>query len=456
MTSPHLSDTICALATPPGVAGLAVVRVSGNSAFSAVDRFFSGSVILSEAADHSISYGWWVVEGARIDSITASVFRAPHSYTGEHVIEIGCHGGSFVTEQILGSLLEAGIRLAQPGEFTKRAFMNRKLDLTQAEAVADLIHAESRIGAQTAARQLSGGFTRRLAGLRQQLLDVIGLIELELDFSEEDVEFVDRRTLRSTLRSIIDDVEATAASAHSAEVLRSGFHVAVVGYPNAGKSSLFNALLGRERAIVSDLPGTTRDYLTETLFIDGYSIHLIDTAGLRPTEDQIELEGIRLTTSLLEECDLIWVVNDVSLGLGHSDVLVREIGAKFPHTPILTVQNKIDMVPSMLTADPNSSSVFCSASSRFGLDQLSMGLVERIRSSTSGITDVLVNARQAQLLRSIAGHLRAALAGIDSGLSSDLLSVDIRSSIRLLGDISGESWNPDVLDTVFSRFCIGK
>lgn len=425
-------------------------------AFSAADRFFSGSVTLSEAVDHSITYGWWVVEGARIDSITASVFRAPHSYTGENVVEIGCHGGSFVTEQILGSLLESGVRLAQPGEFTKRAFMNRKLDLTQAEAVADLIHAGSRMGAQTAARQLSGGFTRRLAGLRQQLLDVIGLLELELDFSEEDVEFVNRGVLRSTLQAIIDEVDITAASAHSAEVLRSGFHVAVVGYPNAGKSSLFNALLGRERAIVSDTPGTTRDYLTETLFVDGYSVHLIDTAGLRPTEDQIELQGIRLTTSLLEESDLILVVNDLSLGVAHSEVLVREIAGRFPSTPIFTVQNKVDMVNSGAAPEHDDNRAFCSASTGFGLDHLRAMFAERVRSSTSGISDVLVNARQAQLLRSIAGHLRFALGGIDEGLSSDLLSVDIRSSIRLLGDISGESWNPDVLDTVFSRFCIGK
>ncbi|MBK7033305.1 MAG: tRNA uridine-5-carboxymethylaminomethyl(34) synthesis GTPase MnmE [Ignavibacteria bacterium] len=456
MTTPHLTDTICALATPPGIAGLAVVRVSGQSAFTAVDRFFSGSVTLSEAADHSISYGWWTVEGTRIDSITASVFRAPRSYTGENVVEIGCHGGSFVTEQILGSLLESGVRLAQPGEFTKRAFMNRKLDLTQAEAVADLIHAGSRVGAQTAARQLSGGFTRRLTGLRHQLLDVIGLLELELDFSEEDVEFVNRTVLRSTLQTIIDDVDATAASAHSAEVLRSGFHVAVVGFPNAGKSSLFNALLGRERAIVSDIPGTTRDYLTETLFIDGYSIHLIDTAGLRPTDDQIELQGIRLTTSLLEESDLILVVNDLSIGEAHSESLVHEIGSRFPYTPVLTVQNKVDMVTSKLDPVQDPNSVLCSASTGYGLEYLKTAFAERVRSSTSGISDVLVNARQAQLLRSIAGHLRLAVAGLDSGLSSDLLSVDIRSSIRLLGDISGESWNPDVLDTVFSRFCIGK
>ncbi|HLP27744.1 MAG TPA: tRNA uridine-5-carboxymethylaminomethyl(34) synthesis GTPase MnmE [Candidatus Didemnitutus sp.] len=455
MSSAILSDTICALATPPGVAGLAVIRISGQSAFLAADEFFSGSVKLTSAVDHSINYGWWVVDGSRVDSVTAMVFCAPRSYTGENVVEIGCHGGSFVTDQIVGSLLKGGVRLAQPGEFTKRAFMNRKLDLTQAEAVADIIHAESRIGAQTAARQLSGGFTRRIAGLRQQLLDVIGLLELELDFSEEDVEFVDRKSLRSTLQSIIDDVDATAASAHSAEVLRSGLHVAVVGYPNAGKSSLFNALLGRERAIVSDIPGTTRDYLTETLFVDGYSVHLMDTAGLRETEDHIELQGIKLTTSVIEESDLIVVVNDLSVNIDHSMGLVRDIEAKFPNRPVVTVHNKVDVLGASLPPYPLNS-VVCSAITGQGLDKLRLLLANHVKNTTSGVSDVLINARQAQLLRSIAGHLRSALSGLDTGLSSDLMAVDIRSSIRLLGDITGESWNPDVLDTVFSRFCIGK
>lgn len=455
MSTAILSDTICALATPPGVAGLAVIRISGQNAFLAADEFFSGSVKLASALDHSICYGWWVVDGARVDSVTATIFRAPRSYTGEHVVEIGCHGGSFVTDQIVGSLLNGGVRLAQPGEFTKRAFMNRKLDLTQAEAVADIIHAESRIGAQTAARQLSGGFTRRITGLRQHLLDVIGLLELELDFSEEDVEFVDRSSLRMTLQSIIDEVDATAASAHSAEVLRSGLHVAVVGYPNAGKSSLFNALLGRERAIVSDVPGTTRDYLTETLFVDGYSIHLMDTAGLRETEDQIELQGIRLTTSVIEEADLILVVNDLSINRDHSMDLVRDIEARFPNTPVVTVQNKVDVIEASLPPYPVKT-VVCSAVTGQGLDKLRSLLADHVKNTTTGVSDVLINARQAQLLRSIASHLRSALTGLNSGLSSDLMAVDIRSAIRLLGDITGESWNPDVLDTVFSRFCIGK
>ncbi|MCX6141020.1 MAG: tRNA uridine-5-carboxymethylaminomethyl(34) synthesis GTPase MnmE [Candidatus Kapabacteria bacterium] len=449
------SDTICALATPPGVGGLAVVRVSGPKAFEMCDLFFQGGVRIPHAEGHTIHYGWWIIENQRVDSATASIFRAPHSYTGEDVVEIGCHGGVFVVEQITTSLLSSGVRLAQPGEFTRRAFINGKLDLTQAEAVADLIHAESRVGAQTAARQLSGGFTARLANLRQGLLDVIGLLELELDFSEEDVEFVDRTTLLRTLSEIISDIDATAATAHSAEVLRAGFHVAVVGYPNVGKSSLFNALLQRDRAIVSDVPGTTRDYLSEVIFLDGYSIHLVDTAGLRSTEDQVELQGIALTTSLIEQSDLIMVVNDASLGRDHSVSLLMDLKGRFTDIPTVTIQNKIDLIPGY-DANLDTDDIVCSAQTGKGLDGLRGYLLEAVRVSTSGVSDVLINARQAHLLRSAAESLRSARSGVEGGLTGDLLAVDIRSAIRLLGDIAGESWNPDVLESVFSRFCIGK
>jgi len=448
------TDTICALATPPGVAGLAVIRISGPNALATCDMFFRGATMVSESEGHRIHYGWWVLNEAKVDTVTVSVFRLPNSYTGEDIVEVGCHGGVFVTEQILVGLRTVGLRLAEPGEFTRRAFLNRKLDLTQVEAVADIIHAESRHGAQIAARQLSGGFTKHLRVLREQLLDVIALLELELDFSEEDVEFVDRSALKETVSKIIKDVEATASSAHSAEVLRSGFHVAVVGYPNAGKSSLFNALLQRNRAIVSDEPGTTRDYLTETIFVDGYSVHLADTAGLRDTQDVVELQGIALTRSLIEQSDLVLVVNDLQAGAHHSNALLEAIEVAFAGTPVVLVQNKVDMVA---TKHPNRHVVlYCSATHGTGIDALRELFGEYIRASTTGITDVLVNARQALLLGSIGAVMRSALIGMDEGLTCDIFAVDIRSAIRLLGDITGEGWNPDVLDNVFSRFCIGK
>lgn len=449
------TDTICALATPRGVGGLAVVRVSGSRAIESCEQFFRGSFDLQATPGYTIRYGWWVEDNSRVDSVTASVFRCPHSYTGEDVVEIGCHGGAFTSQVIIDSLLSNGVRLANPGEFTRRAFVNQKLDLTQAEAVADIIHAESLIGAQTAARQLAGGFTGRITQLRESLLDVIGLLELELDFSEEDVEFVDRTRLRDLLTTLVFEVDSLAGSAQGAEILRSGFHVAVVGYPNAGKSSLFNALLQRNRAIVSEIPGTTRDYIQETLLMDGYSVHLADTAGIRQTEDTIELEGISLTRSIVEQSDAIVVVNDASMGFDHSDDLIAELISGFDGIPVIVLQNKVDLVSNVGNERPPVE-ISCSAHTGYGLQSLRDCIVGLITSKTSGSSDVLVNGRQATLLGQISVSLKSARTALDIGQPADLLAVDIRSAIRLLGDISGESWNPDVLDSVFSRFCIGK
>jgi len=446
------ADTICALATPPGVAGLAVIRLSGGRAFEICDHVFEGSQKVCAAHSHKILYGWFTCRGVRIDSVTVSVYRAPSSYTGEDVAEIGCHGGVFVTEQIIDALVEQGARYATPGEFTKRAFLNHKLDLTQVEAVADIIHAETRVGAQTAARQLSGGFTTKMSAVREQLLQIIGLLELELDFSEEDVEFVDRTGLRSLVQSLCDDVDRLAAHVKQDQVLRSGYHVAVVGFPNAGKSSLFNALLDRSRAIVSAVAGTTRDYLHETIIIDGYSIHLVDTAGLRDSNDLIELEGISLTASVMQESNLILVVNDASLGRDHSKSLFNQLLAVYPESKHIYVDNKIDLVHDVEPGD----SLECSANTGAGIDDLKRALVDLVREHGVAPGDILLNARQAMLLQNIANSLRSCLAGMDSQLSSDLLAVDLRTCIRLLGEISGETWSPDVLETVFSRFCIGK
>lgn len=447
------TDTICALATPPGVAGLAVVRVSGPRAFELCDLNFHGSSSASSAADHSITFGWWGVGDERIDSVTLMVYRSPRSYTGEDVVEIGCHGGVFISDQIIDSLLNSGARLADPGEFTRRAFLNRKLDLVQVEAVADIIHAASERGVQTAARQLAGGFTKRLELFRSGLLEVLGLLELELDFSEEDVEFVPRKKLVEQLQAILHEIMLTAGSAHGASVLRSGFYVAVVGYPNAGKSSLFNALLLRNRAIVSDRPGTTRDYLAESLLIDGYAVHLIDTAGIRDTADTIELEGIAITVSLIEQADLVLVLNDITEGAHHSDALMADLGSRYPATPIQLVQNKIDCIDG---EGPSGGVLWCSARTGQGIDALRQHIITSIRAQTSGVSDVLVNDRQAKLLRLIAESLSSVLRGLESKASNDELAVDLRQAIRILGEITGETWNPDVLDTVFSRFCIGK
>lgn len=452
-------ETICALATPPGTAGLAVVRVSGAEALGICDRFFHGRVQLSEAEGYTIHYGWW---GKGIDSVTASVFRSPHSYTGEDVIEIGCHGGPFVVDQIIESLIGAGARVAEPGEFTRRAFLNNKLDLTQVEAVADVIHAQTRAGAQTAARQLAGGFTKRLSELRQTLLTALGYLEVELDFSEEGYEFVSRPAFMETLQQASIDAGRVAASAHSAHILRSGFYCAVVGYPNAGKSSLFNALLGRPRAIVSHIAGTTRDYLEESIVEDGFTIHLYDTAGLRATEDTIELQGIQVTASLIEQSNLVLVVNDASQGLRHSDLLVADLQDRYPSIPIAVVQNKTDLsgfdggtdLPSGALGDI--AQIPTTALSEQGVAHLREYIATMCRDSTAAVHDVLINQRQAHLLQVLVGHLNGASEALKRGESSDLIAIDLRSAVRILGEITGETWNPDLLDTVFSRFCIGK
>jgi tRNA modification GTPase len=450
-----MSSTICALATPPGVAGLAVIRISGPEAVGVCAMSFRGAEALTTVADHTIHYGWWVDGDRRIDAVTATVFRNPHSYTGEDVVEVGCHGGPFVVEQILSSLHTAGIRPAEPGEFTRRAFINGKLDLTQVEAVADLIHAQTRVGAQTAARQLAGGFTKKLSHLREQLLSASGLLEVELDFSEEGYEFVSRSAFAETLDETLTFTQRLVDSAASAEVLRSGFYAAVVGFPNAGKSSLFNALLDRPRAIVSHIPGTTRDYLEESVIIDGYTIHLYDTAGLRNTEDTIELQGILLTDSLLEQSDLILVVNDAAEGFDHSDALAASLRDRYQGTPLLIVQNKMDLVEGLVP--PNRGTDIPSSSKEFGgIEHIRKQLVAAVKHSSSGIQDILVNARQAALLRTLAQHLASARQALDVHAPADLIAIDIRAAVRIMGELSGETWNPDVLDTVFSRFCIGK
>lgn len=451
-------DTICALATPPGTAGLAVVRVSGSEALTICDGLFKGRIDLRSAANHTIHYGWW---GDRIDSVTATVFRGPQSYTGEDVVEVGCHGGPFVVDQIIESIVDCGARMADPGEFTRRAFLNGKLDLTQVEAVADVIHAQTRIGAQTAARQLAGGFTHRLRELRQTLLTALGYLEVELDFSEEGYEFVSRPAFLETLTLAQHDASRLAASAQAAHILRSGFYCAVVGYPNAGKSSLFNALLGRTRAIVSHIPGTTRDYLEESIIEDGFTIHIYDTAGLRPTEDTIELQGIQVTASLIEQSNLILVVNDASLGFRHSDPLVLDLINRYPAIPVAIVQNKFDLTGNHASVGAggtlrNVPEIHTSAVSEQGVADLRTFIAGLCRDSTLAVQDVLINQRQARLLQVLGAHLEGAASAISRQESPDLIAIDVRSAVRILGEITGETWNPDLLDSVFSRFCIGK
>lgn len=457
MEQPSSMDTICALSTPPGIGGLAVIRISGPEAISSAQMFFRGTQDLMHAESHHLYYGWWMDGDTPVDGVVCAVFRAPRSYTGEDVVEVSCHGGFFVSRRILTMLHGIHIRPASPGEFTQRAFLNGRLDMTQVEAVADLIHAQSAAGSITAARQLAGGFTRRIAAFRQQLLDTAGLLELELDFSEEDVEFVDRSALRETITSLASETHALHSTAKAAETLRSGFTVAMVGFPNAGKSSLFNAFLQQERAIVSDLPGTTRDFIRESIIVDGFTIHLVDTAGIRSTDDTIELQGISLTESVIKQANAVLVINDACGGLSASDSLVRDIVRQFAPEHCLLVQNKMDVVPSSERRNETAvAELYCSAHRGDGMDILRNTLRDFVAGSASAINDILLNRRQADVLAHVTDSLRSAVTGLDLGLTSEYIAVDLRQAIRSLGELTGETWNPDVLEGVFSKFCIGK
>lgn len=454
--------TICAPATPPGASGLAVIRISGSNAFAIADSCFRGKHQIAHAGSHTILYGKFYWGETLVDTVTASVFRAPHSYTGEHTVEIGCHGGTVVSDLIVQALIAAGCRFAEAGEFTKRAFLNGKLDLTQAEAVADLIHASSQTGSQVSARQLAGGFTARMKQLRDDLLDICALLEVELDFAHEDIEFVDKSKMRGLIAKSRDYCASILELHHSSAVLREGLYVGIVGYPNAGKSTLFNALVGRQRAIVSDIPGTTRDYIEETAHIGSIAIKYFDTAGIRDTQDVIEIEGIRLAESVMRQCNVLLVVNDATFAADFSLPLYRRITAMFPDAAALYVQNKIDAIPADSTLFPRDTDVpteqilRISAREGNGIPELRRRISEIAAHAAERFSDVLLNARHAAHLRDVIERLDAALITAEDDMSNEFITIDIRAAIDSLGMITGQVWSEEVLNQIFSRFCIGK
>ncbi len=458
-----LHDTICALATPPGIGGLAVVRLSGSSSLRIADACFSGKRSWEQVKSHTIHYGHFVRSDHRsyvLDTVTASVFRAPHSYTGEDTVEFGCHGGMILASDIVSSLISAGARMALPGEFTKRAFLNRKLDLTQAEAVADMIHAVSTRGAQTATRQLLGGLTKRLQDLRLQLMDICGLLELELDFADEGIELIDRAVIRDRIHTTQTYCAELAQNFRASEIVRSGYTVGIIGYPNAGKSSLLNTLLQRTRAIVSDVPGTTRDYIEEMTMMEDMPIVCIDTAGIRASEDMIEIEGIKLAESLIQRCHAVVVLNDCLEGVQHSQPLYDRIREQYPHVQMIAVQNKIDALShdeqKQLKAEHSEEMLFLSTKNNEGVAQLQARIAGLARADSSRVSDSLINQRHAQLLHQIVSALQKADNALDTAPSNEFIAIDVREALRLIGEMTGEVWNEDILNHIFSRFCIGK
>jgi len=453
-----MPNTITALATPPGISGLAVIRISGDLSIEIADKCFKGRVPLCDADPYTIHYGKFYNDSVLIDKVTISVFRNPNSYTGEDVIEISCHGGNIVSGKIIDTLLKNGAKLAGPGEFTQRAFLNGKLDLTQVEAIADLIHSVSVPGALTAARQLDGEFKRKLKTLRQNLIDTASILELELDFADEDVEYISKDKIFSQIDETLNYCKNLSNSYKASEILRSGYFVGIVGYPNSGKSTLFNSLLERKRAIVTNIPGTTRDYLEDIIHINGIAIKLIDTAGLRETEDIIEIEGIKLVESILKQCNLIVVINDISINTENSNSLVNELKQKHIDSDVILAQNKIDKLieheaDNFVSSDETH---FISAKKGIGIQELKNFLANKAKSSTESSKDILINQRHSILLNRASDELENAKQAVFSNQGNEMISYEIRNSIRTLGEIIGETWSIDILNNIFSKFCIGK
>jgi len=449
-----MNKTIVALATPPGIGGLAIIRLSGKDSFEIADKVFKGKSILSDSKSHTIHYGNIESDGILLDKITCSIFREPNSYTGENVIEFGCHGGQIIANLIIDVLIKNGAQPATPGEFTRRAFLNGKIDLTQVEAVADIIHSNTVAGVNTAARQLNGNFTQRLKNLRKELLDIAALLELELDFSDEGIELIPKDRIIEKLINSIQFCNELADSYKSSEILRSGYFVGIVGFPNSGKSTLFNMLLEKNRAIVSHIPGTTRDYIEEDLFVNDMTIRLIDTAGIRETSDTIEIEGIKLVESILAQSNLILFLNDVQLGREYSDNLINRISRNYPKTPIMIAQNKIDSIESVPANIDRE--IFISAKFKIGIQELKNKIYEYAKNSIDRENDILINQRHSLLLKSASISLTDALKSTEDNFENEFIAIDVRKAVKILGELTGETWNEEVLDHIFSRFCIGK
>lgn len=444
-------DTIVAPATAQGGA-IAIVRVSGREALEICDRIFHGSRPLAAAAGNTVHYGR-ILDGERVvDDVLATVFRAPHSYTGEDAVEISCHGSSYIVSEVLRLLIEAGGRMAQPGEFTIRAYLAGKLDLSQAEAVADLIASSTRAAHAMATNQMRGGYSDELEGLRDKLLNLTSLLELELDFSEEDVEFADRRALRETMEQIGREIDRLRSSFALGNAIKEGVAVAIVGAPNVGKSTLLNRLLNEERAMVSEIAGTTRDVIEERANICGVLFRFLDTAGIRTTGDRLEQMGIERTMESIRRAQVvIRLVDAQRLDEAMPGFEVR------PEQRVLTVVNKMDAAPEGFRLPEGAIGI--SAKRGEGIDELCGALRNAV--DTEGLyhgDPVVSNSRHYEALTAAREALDRALAGMDEGLPADLLSEEIRPVIGHLGEITGRgAIAPDeVLANIFSKFCIGK
>lgn len=463
------SDTICALATPAGPGAIAVIRLSGIKALEIGDAVFFKKKVkngfqLSKAKSHTLHFGDIKDKEKIIDEVLIAVFKNPHSYTGEDTLEISCHGSVFIQQQIIKLLIAKGARMAEPGEFTLRAFLNGKLDLSQAEAVADLIASDSEASHQMAMQQMRGGFSKDIAELREKLINFAALIELELDFSEEDVEFANREELRDLIENLRARIKKLIDSFAAGNVFKNGVPVAIIGKPNAGKSTLLNTLLNEDRAIVSDIAGTTRDTIEEEINLNGVIFRFIDTAGIRNTSDKVEAIGIEKTYEKILKAALVLYIFDVindSPELVKEDIQLIHQKTSGINIPIVIVGNKIDVATLDSVKEKfqlEIAPIYISAKNNFNIEELKEKLLSLIDTGILKSNQTIVsNARHLDALNKSLEALDMVLNGLDSHITGDFLALDIRKSLQHLGEITGAiDVDKDILGTIFSKFCIGK
>ncbi len=448
----NINETIVALATPPGVGAIGVIRLSGDKAIEITDKIFKGKKLVNQPS-HTLHFGKIMQGEKALDEVVVSLYKAPKSYTGEDVVEISGHGSQYILEQIINLCIANGAHMAKAGEFTQRAFLNGKLDLAQAEAVADLIASQSGAAQQAAMHNLRGGFSEELKLMREQLIQFSALIELELDFSQEDVEFADR----TQFYQLINNIDATAGrladSFRLGNVIRNGVSVAIIGKPNAGKSTLLNALLNEERAIVSDIAGTTRDTIEETLNINGILFRLIDTAGIREhTADVIESIGVQRSLDTMKRADVVVYLYDVNNTT--AEEIAEQVAAfKQENINYLLVANKTDTY----TGSREDGTIYISAKNKENVNALKQALYKLViegEINTEGT--IITNARHHASLQEVLKSVADIRAGLDNHIASDLIALDIRRCLFYLGEITGEVTTEDKLDYIFSKFCIGK
>lgn len=451
-------DTIVALATPPGIGAIGVIRLSGKRSFEIINSLFPSKDLLSQPS-HTLHVGYIKENGKDIDEVVISLFKGPKSYTGEDVIEISSHGSPFVQQQIINACISKGARLAKPGEFTQRAFLNGKMDLAQAEAVADLIASNTSASQKSALHNIRGGFSSELKELRERLIRFSAMIELELDFSQEDVEFADRKQLNELIEELSNSTNKLVNSFQLGNVIKNGVSVAIVGRPNSGKSTLLNALLNENRAIVSEIPGTTRDTIEEVINIDGIIFRLIDTAGIRAhTADSIESAGIARSIEKIKTSDLVINVFDpATLDLDDVHTVQWEINNVNPQ--LLLVANKIDEYNEIEMREKfaDAEVIYISAKAGKHLEVLKEKMIDKVLAGRVHTeSSIVTNARHYHALKEVQKSLQDIKTGLDNKTPGDLLSLDIRRCLSYLGEITGEVSNEDMLDYIFSKFCIGK